>query len=565
MARNGTVPAGDRVVDVRASYSYLFVQLEGGLWRAGARNPIEWATASQTEGAANEPLTRAYTFEQLPDGWPVIDAYFPYHSEQLSKLRHTNVTVKQASDAYYLDILLLSNDTILPLESTYQNYDYYDDLRGGTDLRMQPPADIQGETDSFACGQLNCIALLKDGTAVSWGSDNPSATAPPPLPRGRRFTAVAMGASHSLFLRDDGVVTQLGWLIAFGPPVPLAAASQPIAAFAAGFGVAVALTQSGDVISWGLAGYAVADSKVPSAVRAATIQSVAAGSLFALALSTRGEVHHWGALIAGRAVQVPVPEAARTDVSTIDAGPAHALAVRTDGSVVVWGADTGSELASSTVCFGGSRQERTAVVRLPWLVGANITAVSVGPDHAVALLGNGSVVQWGCQSNRYQGQLTVPANVTSGVVEVAAGNGYAMALTAFNKLVVWGGSKAVANTPDYLHGPDALPVTAISASVNYGYSYALAVLANGTVVTWGEGITSTAVYEPGDGSAAGRTIGAAAGSTFQLALVEPASPPPQSPPGKWVATIVQQSGSWENIWQRRGLNIASGCLVKQKG
>jgi alpha-tubulin suppressor-like RCC1 family protein len=463
--------------------------------------------------------------------------------------------VKQVSNNFLLDILLLSNGTILPLDSTFENYDYDNDFTD-VDLRMQPPASIQGKTDSFACGELTCIALLKDGTAVSWGSDNSSATAPPPLPRGRRFTAVAMGASHSVFLRDDSVVTQSGKLIAFGPPVPVAAASQPIAAFAAGFGVAVALTQSGDVVSWGLEEYAVADSDVPSAVRAATIRSVAAGGLFALALSTRGEVHHWGAAVAGRGAQVLVPEAARTDVSVMDAGADHALAVRTDGSVVVWCADIEDEFQSSTECFGGGQGERTAVVRLPWLAGANITAVSVGLDHAVALLGNGSVVQWGCEADQYKGQLAVPANATSSVVAVAAGHGYAMALTASNKLVVWGDSQVAANTPDYLRGPDALPVTAITASAFVGesYSYALVVLANGSVVTWGGELFSTTVQVPGDVRAGGRVAGMAAGSTFQLALIEPASPPP--PSSEYIATVCSDLG--EGLC---GKLSAQGCTL----
>jgi alpha-tubulin suppressor-like RCC1 family protein len=304
--------------------------------------------------------------------------------------------------------------------------------------------------------------------------------------------------------------------------VPVAAASQPLSDFAAGDGAAVVLTQAGNVISWGLTGLGVAEADIPVSVRSATITAVAAGQAFALALSSTGRVYQWGSLATG------VPAEALAGVSLIAAASETAVAVRNDGSLVFWG---DGECVSQQF-ISGSSDAGSGVVRLPWLEGANITAISVSATSVVALLHNGSALQWGCTWDEpfadrvWLGQLEVPATARHGTAQVAAGFDYAMARTADNKLVMWGNSAVVANTPGVLLGPGALNITAISA----GRHHALALLANGTLAAWGVSMNSPAVRAVPDGSVQqGRVLGMSAGTGFSLALTEPTGTPERPP------------------------------------
>jgi hypothetical protein len=102
-----------------------------------------------------------------------------------------------------------------------------------------------------------------------------------------------------------------------------------------------------------------------------------------------------------------------------------------------------------------------------------------------------------------------------------------MARTTANKLVIWGNSSVVDNTPTSLLGPGALEITAISA----GYTHALVLLLNGTLVTWGdtERFGSSALLKLPDGVRQGRVVRMSAGDGMSLALVEPPETQGRSP------------------------------------
>jgi hypothetical protein len=105
--------------------------------------------------------------------------------------------------------------------------------------------------------------------------------------------------------------------------------------------------------------------------------------------------------------QLNIP-AGLTDVTAISAGLTHNLALKSDGTVVGWGTDllgTGAE---------------TPPVGL-----TGVTAISAGgtvifgtvPAHSLALKSDGTVVGWG---NNQVAQLEIPADLND-VVAVAAG------------------------------------------------------------------------------------------------------------------------------------------------
>ena len=66
---------------------------------------------------------------------------------------------------------------------------------------------------------------------------------------------------------------------------------------------------------------------------------------------------------------------------------------------------------------------------------SNVVQVSVGPQHTLALKGDGSVIGWG--DNTY-GQTNVPTGLTN-AVQVAAGTGFSVALKNDGTVTAWGG------------------------------------------------------------------------------------------------------------------------------
>jgi alpha-tubulin suppressor-like RCC1 family protein len=252
-------------------------------------------------------------------------------------------------------------------------------------------------------------------------------------------------------------------------------------------------------------------------------------------------VHQWGD---GMGVHyyppfIQVPSGAQLGVISMATAQGNAVAVRQDGTVMFWG-------WGNTRCFtgvSGAYIVSSTTLSLPWIVGQAVTSASISSNHAVALLANGSVVRWGCaweedavdyvssgRIGEYLGLLPVHADAQAHVVKVEAGNGYVIALTSRGKLVVWGNSSVVNNTPAALQGPGALNITTFSA----GADHALAVLENGSVLAWGQ--TGLSVQPP-EALSRRRALAVAAGTRFSLAVMEPEESVLPSPPdGRWCDT-----------------------------
>ena len=80
-----------------------------------------------------------------------------------------------------------------------------------------------------------------------------------------------------------------------------------------------------------------------------------------------------------------------TNLTAVTAGAYHSLALKNDGTVVAWGDNT----------FGQTN--------IPASV-TNVTAIACGWFHNLALRGDGTVVAWG--DNTYN-QTTIPASATN--------------------------------------------------------------------------------------------------------------------------------------------------------
>lgn len=316
-----------------------------------------------------------------------------------------------------------------------------------------------------------------------------------------------------------------------GPPQFVQGLSEPVQV-AAGHRDSFALLSDGTVEAWGsnedgaLGDGSETNSYVPVAVKGLReVVQVSAGSNYGLALLANGTVMSWGDNQFGQLgdgmeanSDVPVPVKELSEVVQISAGRRFALALLSDGTVRMWGyngpANEGGELGIGTnigpeTCPFATH-ETTYCSRTPVQVIdlSEVTQVSGGDTHSLALLENGEVESWGANSYGELGlgdhghadsgkkRSYVPRHVL-GVTEaaaVAAGNKYSLVLLRNGTAVGFGKnidgevgdgtfqSKRKASPVAGLSGAVAISASAGEGS---GEDHSLALLEDGDVMGWG--------------------------------------------------------------------------------
>lgn len=155
-----------------------------------------------------------------------------------------------------------------------------------------------------------------------------------------------------------------------------------------------------------------------------------------------------------------------TDLTAISAGGGHSVAIKANRTVVVWGLGSFGQLDVP-----------------PGL--ANVVGAAAGYDHTVAVRSDGKVVSWG---RNHLAQTNVPPDLAN-VVAVSANGYHSLALTAGGTVVAWGdNSSGQGNVP-----PGLTDVVAISS----GSWHNLALRRDGTVVGWGANDRGQSVTPPG--------------------------------------------------------------------
>ena len=286
-------------------------------------------------------------------------------------------------------------------------------------------------------------ALARDaqavgGNAVGWGYNDegqlgaPSGSdvATPRFIAGLSdVTQVALGEYHTLALLADGTVRGLGQnkegqlgdgtITDSDVPVQAVGLSGAVAVAAGGY-FSMALMADGTVVAWGENGSGqlgngstagpetcspYSCSRIPRAVPGlANVIAIDAGYATAMALLADGTVMAWGydadgqlgdgvGLQAGcRCVDHPVPVPGLPPAVGISLGEYNGAALLADGTVRTWGyasygalGDGALAPANACVCLGPVQP-----VGIP-----GVTAIDVGPYHAVALLAGGTAMAWG--------------------------------------------------------------------------------------------------------------------------------------------------------------------------
>lgn len=307
-----------------------------------------------------------------------------------------------------------------------------------------------------------------------------------------------------------------------GVPVPVPGLTGVIAV-AAGGEHSLALLGNGTVMAWGnnregqLGTGNTTASHVPVAVPGLTgVTAIAAGKQHSLALLGNGTVMAWGANDEGqlgsgsKALKSTVPVAVKglSGVKAISAGGEHSLALLINGTVMSWGANTEGQLGN------GKFLKSNVPVTVKALGG--VAAVAAGGEHSLALLAGGTVMSWGANEFLQLGtqgtlkkvgggepeeepeyeeiqvensNVPVPVQKLTGVTAVAAGRVHNLALLGDGTVMAWGANELSQLGNGTSGGTTALP-SAVSglggvSAIAAGAAHSLALLAGGTVTTWG--------------------------------------------------------------------------------
>ena len=273
-------------------------------------------------------------------------------------------------------------------------------------------------------GQENGVALLDDGSVISWGNFSGSGSAAGSSPPVRTVSL-------------DGVTPLTG-----------------VAAISAGWNFTLALTDDGHVLSWGddsssgvLGGNATFNGVeiVPGYVlrgdgTALTgIVQVSAGYDFSLALASDGTVwawgdNQWGQLgrpaiggASGAAVQVQglAGSLALTRIAMVAAGGNHALALDLDGRVLAWGYAPDGSLGDGAAkpVVNQTSVPRVVVDESGSTSGfTDIASIAAGYADSYALGRDGRVLSWGSNFHGALGRATsATTDNTPGRVTTAGG------------------------------------------------------------------------------------------------------------------------------------------------
>jgi alpha-tubulin suppressor-like RCC1 family protein len=371
------------------------------------------------------------------------------------------------------------------------------------------PIGTHGPASSFGGGDFNMV-VTTDGRVLVWGGDS--------------YGVLGQGASNDLPLPTP-VKGEGGTGVLTG-----------IVAVSAGVTSALALSEDGEVYSWGDDGWnrlgREGNSSYPGKVIGPDgkqplqhVVAVSMGDANAVALTDDGTAYSWGTWVGdsqkeSRSIALPVPAVGGTGYLTgvvaVSAGWSASMALLDDGRIVTWG-----WTSSSHDALGHGAAATTYNNAPDYVVSAatgqpvnDAVAISAGYGFGLALSSAGTAYAWGEDSGGQLGQGTqnknlysaVPVKSTTGtgvldnLTMVAAGGDHALVLTNDGKVMSWGTNHGgqLGDGPDnprWQQSSLPAPVVAVTglnqlgnvAAIAVGYTHSMALTNDGTLLTWGHG------------------------------------------------------------------------------
>jgi len=275
-----------------------------------------------------------------------------------------------------------------------------------------------------------------------------------------------------------------------------------------GVDFSLALTSSGDVYAWGSNEFGqVGDGtaisrRTPTRVQLpknARITAIAAGTDHALALTSSGDVltwgrNHHGQIGNGTKDAQGVPTVVHSGpVRALAAGDATSIAIGRHGELLTWGRNGSGQLAITSRGVGAALDPVLVPTSALLPKGAKAAMADAGRRHLIVLTEDGTVLGFGVDATGKPMPARLPLNPSWGRVRsICSGDDFTLALTDRHVLLAWGsnrsgqlgvGDTAFRAEPTVVRLPRANGhVTAVQA----GARSAVAITSESEIFTWGE-------------------------------------------------------------------------------
>jgi alpha-tubulin suppressor-like RCC1 family protein len=311
------------------------------------------------------------------------------------------------------------------------------ETQGSTTLEGVPkPTPVLNLTNATAAsvGYGQACAIKSTGGAACWGDDSSGE-----LGNGSQCTPSCPAPADLMA----------------GSVIDLADVSAISASGSAAWGsFTCALVPGGLVYCWGADGAGqlgngstATDAQLtPAVLSISQATAIATYALGGCALVSGGTVSCWGSALAGQsgpgAQQLtPTQVPGLAGVTAISAGGDTACALLAAGTVDCWADDSDGQVGN-----GQSGLFNVSPTPVVGLAGLKVTAVSVGTEHACALISDGTVWCWGDNSAGELGDGTVGAAALTPVkvlglndaIQISAGADFTCALESNGAVVCWG-------------------------------------------------------------------------------------------------------------------------------
>ncbi|CAE7237272.1 UVR8 [Symbiodinium sp. CCMP2592] len=342
-------------------------------------------------------------------------------------------------------------------------------------LGLEVFVDAWGDVVPLAAGDLHTVVVSKSGELWAAGDNQLGQLGTGGTVGQHAFVhvavdgkikAVAAGGVHTAAITESGELWTWGnsWCgqlgvspvtSGFHVPVKVSVNGQKIVAVAAGEVHTAAITDSGELWTWGpkkpddmCPGVASVNGHVPVIVNASDQQivAVAAGRRHIVAITDSGELWTWGRngdgqLGVGDTVDRHAPVKVNVDgqkIVAVAAGHLHTAAITDSGELWGWGRNDYGQLGI------GDKQDRHAPVKVN-VDGQKIVAVAARGRHSAAITEAGDLWTWGRPAECPDVDSTiryVPVKVSlpnrRKIVAVAMGLRHIAAITHSGELWTWG-------------------------------------------------------------------------------------------------------------------------------
>ncbi|BDR52784.1 hypothetical protein KIM372_06910 [Bombiscardovia nodaiensis] len=309
------------------------------------------------------------------------------------------------------------------------------------------------------------------------------------------------------------------------PPKAPPATNAKFVKISAGTSHVLALTDDGETYGWG-ANYTgeVGDGTTvtryepihitnPAGVHFTQI-SAGGGSSGgnSMAIGSDGNVYAWGDNSEGQIGDgtktnrlVPTKISLGTSARPVQvcAGFYYSMVLTSDNAIYMWGANFRGRLANGSATAGSTTPVRILPGAIP--SGTQITSISAGTDHAMALSSTGTAYAWGRNDMGQVGDGTtvdkltpvkvLPGEMTPGstIIAISAGGWHSLAIGSDHTVYGWGsntfyslgtGNRANKSTPTKVLRAAMVPNTYITA-ISAGRYHSVAIGNDNTVYGWG--------------------------------------------------------------------------------